>query len=121
MDEKITVTVNDEEKTFKMSYALLNRLSQMVGEYENPSAMFVDPDMQEKIILQIIKGKKADPENDELENYDVSIDDGKRLVEWAGNHVMDFFMSGLQQAEKVGTKYEEQMQNYLPSQTGSES
>jgi hypothetical protein len=121
MDDRITVTINDEERTFLMSYGLLNRLAKMVGEYEEPSAMFVDPEMQEKILLYVIKGRKADFENDSIEDFEISIQDSQNLVKWAGQHVIDFFVKGLTSANEVSQQFEDQMTSLAPSQTGSQS
>jgi len=117
MEDKITVTVNGEEKTYLMSFALRNQLARRVGSYENPAAVFVDPDAQEAVILQIVHGRKYDPDNQSLFDVEISMNDGQRLVEWAGQHALDFFGKGLNAANEAGSMLE----GLMPDQSTSGS
>jgi hypothetical protein len=121
MDENLTVTIGSEQKNFFMSAGLLNTLAKMMGTYDNPSALFVDPDMQERVILTVLNGRKADPDNDDLMNYNISIEASQEIIKWAGHHVLSFFTSGLSTAEEVSSKFESEMDRLMPSSAGSET
>lgn len=120
MDEKISITVNGEQREVLMSYALLNRLAKVVSEYDDPSVIFVDPDVQAKIIVLVLNGKQADPENDDVSDFDLSMSDGQELVKWAGGHVVNFFTNGLTTASNLSQQLEEAMKDLTPSSTGSQ-
>ena len=121
MDDKLSIHVNGAERSLFMSYGLLNRCAKIVQELEEPSQFYVDIDAQERVICEVLRKYAPDgKENPSIDDFEMSVDESRRLIEWVAEHVIDFFLKGLEGAKKTGDRFYSQMAELLPSSTGTE-
>lgn len=86
-------------RDIKMTYGLLNRLGRIVGGAENVGLVFIDFDIQEVVLVNLLsiydtKGKvleKADI--DAIELYPVEVNS---LLAWAVEHLTNFFLHNME-------------------------
>lgn len=100
---KLTVKLNDSDRELFMSFGLLNRVTKILGGTEGVEALARDPDLQEKVLLEVFtvreKGKDIEvPES--LDDISISLEDVSNVLEWVGGHVIDFFMTQAERATK---------------------
>lgn len=125
MSERITVEVNGEPKEVKMSFGLLNELSQKLGDIDAIPEMAVNPELREALVLACVvdrdpRGKFKDPEAT-LYQYDMSMDDTLKLLDWVGEHVADFFLKSMGSAKKMIEERVDQFQSLMPTLPGGEA
>lgn len=108
-------------RDIKMTYGLLNRLGRIVGGAENVGLVFIDFDIQEVVLVNLLsvydaKGKvleKADI--DAVELYPVEVN---KLLAWAVEHLTNFFLQSLASTERpmaLFQKMAEQSLKHLPT------
>jgi hypothetical protein len=123
--EKLKVTVNDSSVELFMSYGLLNRLAKIGGSAEDLSAIYVTPDMQERIIIECLctKMKPHDKEKDEVEidDFELTPDEAQKIVDWAGAHIVDFFLRAFNKATSANQRMEPMLNALMSSSGGSET
>lgn len=122
--DKLDIKLNDKDVELFMSYALLNRLAKIGGSAEDLSAIFVQPDFQEAIIVECLK--KHGPEDkakDELdiEDFNLHRDDAESIVNWAGGHIVDFFLKAFENATEANRRMEPMMSALMSSSDGTET
>lgn len=120
LEDRITVKIGEDEKSFFMSYALLNRLTKLVGAQDDVAGMFLSPDLQTSL-LSIIFAGKGDPDKLDLDEIELTKEVANTLVEWAGGHILDFFLKGIEAAGVLTKKNEDRLKNLMPSLTGLEA
>lgn len=118
MSESLTVTVNGEEKKLFMSYGLLNKLAKMVGDANDVSDIYISPDLQAEVLKLALFGKGTPPD---LDDIDISIGDSDKVINWVGEHTLNFFLRGLEAASALSKKNEARVLKLMPSSDGTET
>ena len=124
-NEHITVTINDEEKELKMTFGLLNELSRRMGDVDALPELAVNAELRESVILACVverdkRGKFKDAEAT-LYDYDLSMEDSLRLLDWVGEHVADFFLKSMSSTKALIEKRQDQFQSLMPTLPGGEA
>lgn len=123
LNDRITVTVNGEDREILMSFGLLNRLTSVVGSPENIGVMFADPTTQRDVLTLIFLPKGTKIENFDFEDkVDLSKKDAIELLNWSSEHVLDFFITAMEKAVEMGEKNKgrmEKLEKLMPSPAGS--
>ena len=124
MNETFEIKVNGEVQEVKMSFGMLHVIASLVGDIEAVPEMGYNPDLREAVLNELLskrdkKGKIL--EQIDMFNLDVATDDVVDLINWAGEHVADFFLKSLTKAKKLVDSRQEQMQDLQPTSTGGET
>tara|TARA_R110002072_G_scaffold23791_6_gene81605 strand:+ start:4043 stop:4402 length:360 start_codon:yes stop_codon:yes gene_type:complete len=107
------ITVNDETRTIKMYYGLLDAVCRACGEIDGALVIALEHDLREEVLNILLAerdetGKVKTPFNpmrSEIEPE--AIND---LLEWAGAHAMDFFLKAAERAKKTGLAEKDRME-----------
>ncbi len=124
MSDTFDLKVNGTEVQIKMSFGLLNVLCRAVGDVETAATINVDPVLRDVFISELLskrdaKGKVV--EKPDLEGLDVDVEKAIELVDWAGDHVLDFFLKGLEKTKAMQAKHMDRIKALMPTPTGSAS
>ena len=123
-EDLFNITVNGDEHEIKMTFGLLNNLCRKVGDIEAAVVIALDTNLRDAILIELLskrdsKGKILEPiDLDTLEADPDSIID---LIDWAGTHVLDFFLKGLERTKKLQEANTGRIKALIPSSTGSAS
>ena len=124
-DKTISISINGEDREFKMYYGLLNELMTTVRDLNDISLFFVNQEIRNEALVAILSvrdknGKKI--ETIDPEGIDVDFEDLEKLLVWATSHVTAFFIRNLvqltQQIQKIPRAPEETPSTSTP--TGSQ-
>ncbi len=107
----ITVKINGEMREIFMSFALLNRLTYMVGEMSEIATVMMDPTMRATLLQETLAerspGGKLIKEIP-LEDMEIALIDILALLDFISDHLLDFFMIGLERLKALQARYEPQ-------------
>lgn len=86
-------------KKLVMSYGLVQTLAGFFRDLDQVGNLSLDYTLQTQLLNEVLddrdeKGNRKNPDKNFA--YDLSLDEGKRVNEWVGAHISDFFLSGLQ-------------------------
>jgi hypothetical protein len=101
----LDVTLNGESHTLLMTYGLLNKLATQVSDVEDVTNMGFSAENREATLLAVLtrKGKTGCFDEVDLDEIE-EIDEIERVLDWASDHVFDFFMKRLRKAQEGLTK-----------------
>lgn len=99
MNDKLTINYEGEDRDLLMSYGLLNELVIIVGSPEVTPTIAVNPLMREDVLKACLaerkpSGKISKPIAD-MDDINISIADVEKILEWASEHVLNFFVRSL--------------------------
>ncbi len=127
----LEITVNKERREILMSAGLIRRLASIIDGYENTANIFIDPILQTVLMIEALKPRAAHGtpvEKDRvytLDDFDMSNEDGSKMVSWIGGHVLYFFIEGARHiSENVVPQVkaaEEEIQTLTSSVSGTKS
>lgn len=124
MPDRLAITLNNEKVELFMSFGLLNSLVKIIGESEDISQIYVAPELQEAV-LKTVLAKRAPSgtpiEEVNLDDFDLSIEDGKRILAWVSEHCLDFLLNGLENAKSLASRNAERVKTLMSSSGGSEA
>lgn len=99
MSNKISIILAGEERELFMSYGLLNELTKLVGSPEVAPSITIDEDLRADVLKACLAERKASgkivKELEDVEDIDASIEDIEKLLDWATEHVLSFFVRSL--------------------------
>lgn len=124
MADKFTIKIDGKERDIKMTFGLLNTLCRRVGDIDGASQITMDQELRDAVLVELLSDRdKAGKITEEinLAELDVSIDDMIELLDWAGNHVLDFFLKGLERAKALQDRNLDRVKALMPSPSGSGS
>lgn len=122
MADKFTIKIDGKERDVKMTFGLLNTLCRRVGDIDGASQITMDQELRDAVLVELLSDRdKAGKITEEinLAELDVSIDDMVELLDWAGNHVLDFFLKGLERAKALQDRNLGRIKALMPSPSGS--
>ena len=122
MADKFTIKIDGKERDVKMTFGLLNALCRAVGDIDGATQMTMDQNLRDAVLVELLSERdKAGKitSNINLAEMEVSIDDVVDLLDWAGNHVLDFFLKGLERAKSLQDRNLLRIKALMPSQLGS--
>lgn len=118
-NDTIKITVGEEERKIKMTYGLLDQLCNIAGEAEDALMFTLDKDLRAKALRLLLSDRDSDgviKKDVNMFTLDVDPDQIEELLDWAGAHVLDFF---LRAATKAKDKAESR-KDLLSSLSGGE-
>ena len=113
LDPRINVTVDGEDREIFMSFGLLNELTSWLGSPEALPAIFVKAEMRSEMLSRLLaerkkSGKLITPVAD-IDDVEIELADVQRLLQWATEHVLSFFLQSLTVLKGVLERDEEKM------------
>ena len=124
MADTFTIKINGKERDVKMSFGLLNILCQKVGDLDGAATIAMDQSLREGVLIELLSDRDTRgriSEEFDLFTADMNPDDVVALLDWAGEHVLDFFLKGLERAKKLQERNMPRLKALMPSQAGSAS
>jgi hypothetical protein len=123
---KLTVTRAEGPKELFMSFALLNRLTLLIGGSERLPMLGSDPEMQEAVLCEVFsqrdkKGAFVQEVTSLEELSDLSLDDVENVFSWVGAHISDFFVRRVERTMVQATGMNNALQKFQPTPNGSSS
>lgn len=123
--EEITIKVDGEEREIVMKFALLRELARAFPGPQDPQLVFSDQTMFETALSILLAPRKANGKIDLAEDSEWTIDDldfhqddAIRLVKWAMEHVLGFFLKKFSQLTKLGETHVAEIETLLSSLPG---
>jgi len=117
-DDHFTIQVGGEDHDIKMSFGLLNNLCRKAGDIDGAAMVALDQDLRDAFLVELLsprdpRGKIKEPiEPFEL---DVEVQSVLDLIDWAGNHVMDFFLKGLERTKALQDRNMDRIKALMPT------
>lgn len=126
MSDKLTITVNGEEREIFMSFGLLNHLCNVIGTVENVPLISMDAELRNVILPLTLaerskSGKLINKELPEVDDFEISVSDGEKLLEWVTDHAGNFFIKALETAKRLESNNRERLQGLMQSSDGSKT
>jgi len=123
-DDIFNINVNGKELDIKMTFGLLNNLCRKVGDIEAAAVIALDTNLRDAILVELLsdrndKGKIVNPID--LDSLQVEPDAIIDLIDWAGTHVLDFFLKGLERTKKLQELNTSRIKALIPTSPGSAS
>ena len=117
---KLEVKVNGELKTISMPFARLNRIVRLVGGPDRLPVLASDPDVQEQVIIELftIREKGEIKESVALDDIELTPEEGSRIINWVGDHILDFFLRTTEGATKAVENNQEKLSRLTATATG---
>lgn len=100
----ITVTVDGAPREIFMSFNNLHRLTYLIGDISALQEVMMNHDVQMAIVLDLVKerdDKGAPIKEYTADSLRISIDDTLELLDFAQEHILDFFMRAAQKATRL--------------------
>jgi hypothetical protein len=99
VSDKLIIKQDGKDRELFMSFGLLSQLSKIAGTPEQVVLFTVDPDVRDEVRKAVLAkrkggGKITEPVDDPDE-LDISVDDNERLLKWAVDHTLDFFVRSM--------------------------
>lgn len=122
MSDTIEVSIDGESREIKMSFGLLNELSRKIGDLDAIPMLAIDPDLRESVLISLLsKRDKKGKITEEFSFFEagLTVEDVSNLIDWAGGHVADFFLTSLEKGKALIADREARLKALLPSSNGS--
>jgi hypothetical protein len=124
MADTFDIVVNGSEKQVKMTFGMLNILCRAVGDVDSAASVNFDPVLRQVFLVELlsardVKGKITEPFD--LDTADMDIGQAGELIAWAGDHVLDFFLKGLEKTKALQERHQGRIKALMPTPAGSAS
>jgi hypothetical protein len=123
--ELLEITMGDQKREVFMSYGLLNELLILVGSLERVGIIGVDPTLRNDILTCVLTERDANGKAQPFSFTGIRLSAATvhTIIEWVGSHVIDFFLTQVENTLKVmGGKNAERLlgtTNLMSSSSGS--
>jgi len=121
VEDMLEITIGGKPVEIKMTFGLLNELARRVGDIDDVAQISYDPDLREAMLVSLLSGRDAKGkivEELSVFNLDMTTDDVMELLDWAGAHVADFFLSSLTNAKTLVDSRMKKFQALMPTSPG---
>lgn len=103
----LTLSLNGEETTLKMTFGLLNQIASTMTGLEDAQMLILDnerlTDMLNLVIAKRDEEGRITKDSPDLRFGDpIELDDYEKLTEWSMGHVMHFFVRRARSLSKAG-------------------
>jgi len=119
----ITVTFGDgTQREIKMTFGLLNRMAQLIGDIDNVMMVNVDPALQEMVLLEVLAIRDKDgliQKKGDLDEYDLTTEQYMQILEWVADHLVGFMLKSLEKTKALRDRHEKTINSLMSSSTGS--
>lgn len=122
----VQVTVNGTEREIFMSFNRLNRLTYLVGQIDNLQAVMLNPEMRSAVLLDLTEDRDLNGKvvlRHTEDSLDISQEDALALLDFAQEHIMNFFMIAAEKSLRLMNKNKGRLEqsNLIPTPTGQGS
>jgi len=124
MSEHLTVSINGEDRELFMSYGLLNELSRILGSIESIADAAMDPVVRDEVLIACLSERSKTGKlinRVDIDDLGFSVDTAGAIIEWASEHVLDFFMKRVESANRLAEKQAARIKGLTPSSNGTEA
>lgn len=93
--DKLTITINGEPKTIKMTFGLKNTLARVMGDITAIAELAIDADLRDAVIYETLAERDEEGnivKKPNLFYLDISSEEIIDLLDWVGGHVLDFLL-----------------------------
>lgn len=125
LSDEFTLKVDGESREIVMKFAMLRELARAFPGPSDPQLVFHDQIMFETALSILLAprtktGKIDLPEDADwtIDDIDFSEDEAIRLVKWAMEHVLGFFLKKFNQLTKLGETHLKEIETLLSSLPG---
>lgn len=121
---EIQLQTGGEARTIKMSFGLLNRICQIVGDAEGVILISTDPVLQNRILLELLAERDEDgliTRAPDVDKYELERDDVLLILKWACDHSLDFFLGALEMGQNLQKTHQDRISALQAGSTGSPS
>lgn len=125
--DTISIMVNNETKEVFMSSGLLRNILILVGGIQDFQLIYTDFHLQNAIIIETLRSRTelGNPNNKPtIDDFEMSIDDGNKLIDWIVEHVLHFFVELSERAIATAQKNQTLMtrlEKLTPSPSGTKA
>lgn len=122
-ESNFEIEVNGEKKDIKMSFGLLNELCGMCGDVEDALLFGMNTELREEVLRLMLSSRDEQgriKENINLNTLEVDPDAINELLDWAGGHVLDFFLKAAERAKTASLARKDRMEALQQSSSGGE-
>ena len=107
-----------------MSFGAVKELTEIVGGPDGVQSLFLDTVVQERVLKRLLSPRGANGEvlqEIDLNTLDVPLPEIIRLLTWAGEHITDFFLQGVEALNQLTKSYNKAVtaEPSTPTSTGS--
>ena len=125
--DTISITVNKEMKEVFMSSGLLRNILILVGDIQDFQLIYSDFHLQNAILIEALRPRTelGNPNNKPtVDDFEMSIDDGNKLIDWIVEHVLHFFVELSERAVVTAQRNQSLMtrlEKLTPSPSGTKA
>ena len=116
-----TIKVNGKEQDVKMTFGLLNNLCRKVGDIDGAATIMMDQVLREGVLVELLSPRDRTgkiTEEIDLNTLEIDMDAVVELLDWAQEHVLDFFLKGLERAKALQDRNLTRIRALMPSSAG---
>ena len=117
-----TIKVNGKEQDVKMTFGLLNNLCRKVGDIDGAATIMMDQALREGVLIELLSIRDRSgkiTEDIDLNTLEIDMDAAFELLDWAQEHVLDFFLKGLERAKALQDRNLTRIRALMPSSAGT--
>lgn len=105
-DQLFSLSIGGEPLEIKMTFGLLNELCKIAGDADAALMFNIQAELREEALVAMLserddKGRVTTSPN--LFYLDADPEEINGLLDWAGAHVLDFFLTSAERAKASGT------------------
>lgn len=111
-----------QPKELFMSAGLIRRLASISQSHQGLIDIYTDPSMQSFMLSEILKPrtKRGEPSLEyQLEDFDISTSEAKKVIDWAIQHIIYFFIDAVSSVKAAAMDKESNLTKLAASMTGS--
>lgn len=115
-DDKITVTVNDQEVEVFMSGGLIRTLVPYYMNSTTTTEIFSEVLLQNDIIVECVRPRNKSGQvrkNYTIEDFEITPEDSNKLVAWVTEHVLYFFIDSMTSVQDFSQRNKPQIQTLM--------
>lgn len=118
VSDKLVIKQNGADRTLFMSFGLLNELVKNAGSVEAVALFAVDPEtsriIRSAILAERKGGGKIVQPVDDPDEIDVSVEDTERMLKWAVDHTLGFYVRQMTMVAKATDAVKDQLTPLAP-------
>ncbi len=122
LSDTISITVDGETRDIFMSFGLLNELTSIIKDPSLVGAVQLNPELRETFLTAILAKRKKSGKIEEaidFDDIDISVGDVERVLPWAQEHVLSFFVRSFRNIQTVTERYSAEVTSLTSSLVGS--
>jgi len=125
MDDKLTVTLDGEERQLFMSFGLLNALSSLVEDPGRVPLIAAEPKTRTEVLRAVFAKRKRSGKIveavEDLDDIEVSVEDVEKVLHWVMEHTMGFFLRSAHMVIDVTERHKDKLEDLQSFMSGSQA